>query len=264
MSKTIFRVEKNKDNPFVMIDRRPIENPNLSWRAKGVLTYLISRPDNWTVRLGDLVKRSTDGSAAIRKAVRELRDAGHIVYNVERENGRIKQWILQVHEVPLLLSDFQQVEIQQVEIRTVNDTESINENDSNGVPPNYGYDWQIAAGVKEIKAVDDKANKMRDAANLIAMGTGVLSAEIFDLALAFQQARQKVFTEDDVKGQRKAAKSMLQKGIKPAHVIEAVKKLLGDDMTVTDLYSVIKTADNIANPPPEQSGMNPQGLEIKL
>ena len=63
--KTIFRVKKNADNPFVMIDRRPIENPKLSWKAKGILAYLLSRPDNWVVRLGDLVKHSPDGAFSV-------------------------------------------------------------------------------------------------------------------------------------------------------------------------------------------------------
>ena len=53
-SRTIFRISKNKENPYVMMDRRPIENAELSWGAKGVLAYLLSRPDNWTVRLQDL------------------------------------------------------------------------------------------------------------------------------------------------------------------------------------------------------------------
>jgi hypothetical protein len=101
--KTIFRVEKNKDNPFVMIDRRPIENPCLSWRAKGVLTYLVSRPDNWIVRLGDLVKRSPEGVYAVRAALKELTSAGHITRREEREEGtgRFKQYVLEVRELPI-------------------------------------------------------------------------------------------------------------------------------------------------------------------
>jgi len=102
--KTIFKVEKNKDNPFVMIDRRPIENSTLSWRAKGVLTYLISRPENWIVRLGDLVKRSPDGVFAVRAALKELSKAGHITRREERdESGRFKQYVLEVHEIPVTL-----------------------------------------------------------------------------------------------------------------------------------------------------------------
>lgn len=99
--KTIFRTEKNAGNPFVMIDRRPIENQNLSWKAKGILTYLLSRPDNWTVRLGDLANRSTDGVTAIRAALKELTKAGHLTRREEREGGRFKQYVLIVHEVPV-------------------------------------------------------------------------------------------------------------------------------------------------------------------
>lgn len=261
MSKTIFRVEKNKDNPFVMIDRRPIENPKLSWRAKGILTYLISRPDNWTVRLGDLVKRSTDGSAAIRKAVRELREAGHIIYNVERENGRIKQWILQVHEVPILHSDFLQVEKQQVENRTVNDIELTKKDLSNGLQP-MPLDWKLAHG-EEItqKDLETKDAERVDIANLIATGMGVDSTAAYNLAYAFMVARDITIPTSQVKGQRKAIKEMLELHVFPIHIVQAVQELTGKNMTITDLFSVSKTAIALANPAPT-SGMNPQNLEI--
>jgi hypothetical protein len=135
--KTIFRVEKNKDNPFVMIDRRPIENPVLSWRAKGILTYLISRPDNWIVRLGDLVKRSPDGVYAVRSALKELTNAGHLTRKEERENGKFKQYVLLVHEVPITgtvtnlpQAAEPQTEKPQAGNLTLNDTD-LNENELN-------------------------------------------------------------------------------------------------------------------------------------
>jgi hypothetical protein len=123
-AKTIFRIEKNKDNPYVMIDRRLIENPSLSWKAKGLLAYLLSRPDNWTVRFQDLVKRSPDGGHTVRAAMKELKQAGHVKVVAEREQGRIKQWIYTVYELPDCV--FQQVEKQDVENRTLNDTDSNN------------------------------------------------------------------------------------------------------------------------------------------
>ncbi len=117
-AQTIFRVEKNPDNPFVMIDRRPIENPKLSWKAKGLLAYLLSRPDNWIVRFRDLVNRSPDGAHTVRAAMKELRAAGHVKVLAEREKGRVLQWTYTIHESPD--GDFQQVEKQQVENRTLN------------------------------------------------------------------------------------------------------------------------------------------------
>lgn len=101
-SKTIFRTMKDKDNPFVMIDRRPLENPSLSWKAKGILSYILSRPDNWTVQIGDLVKRSTDKAFAIRGAIKELIAAGHIYRREERDakTGRFLRYVLEVYELP--------------------------------------------------------------------------------------------------------------------------------------------------------------------
>jgi hypothetical protein len=113
--KTVFRVAKNADNPFVMIDRRPIENCALSWKAKGILAYLLSRPDDWIIRFRDLVNRSTDGAHMVRAAMSELKKAGHIKVTTEREGGRITRWVYQVYEIPLV--ENQEVEKQQVKKR---------------------------------------------------------------------------------------------------------------------------------------------------
>ena len=121
-AQTIFRAEKNPDNPFVMIDRRAVENPKLSWRAKGLLAYLLSRPDDWVVRFKDLAKRAPDGAHTIRAAMKELKAAGHVEVITEREGGKITKWIYKVHEVPH--GGFQQVEKQDVENRTYSNTKS--------------------------------------------------------------------------------------------------------------------------------------------
>jgi len=101
VNKTIIRVAKNADNPFVMMDKRPLEKPYLSWKAKGLLAYLLSRPDDWTVRLGDLVKRSTDGEYATRQAIKELESAGHITKTQERKDGQFAEVVYTVYEQPL-------------------------------------------------------------------------------------------------------------------------------------------------------------------
>lgn len=119
-AQTIFRVEKSADNPFVMIDRRVIENPKLSWKAKGLLAYLLSRPDDWTVRFKDLVNRAPDGAHTVRAAMKELKAAGHVQVTTERDGGKIIKWTYTVYEVPL--ADFQQVEKQDVEKRAFKKT----------------------------------------------------------------------------------------------------------------------------------------------
>ena len=99
--KTIFRRAKDRDNPFVMIDKNVFENPDLSWKAKGLMGYLLSRPDDWTVRMGDLVKRSPDGMASVRTTVNELIDHGYMTRErIQTDHGWF-QWTIEVYETPI-------------------------------------------------------------------------------------------------------------------------------------------------------------------
>ena len=112
---TIYRVVKSANNPYVMIDRRPIDNPAMSWKAKGMLTYLMSRPDGWEVSVSDLINHAKDGEASTRAGLKELKDAGHMKYTKMRDKGRITGWLIEVFEIPH--SDFQDVENQDMENR---------------------------------------------------------------------------------------------------------------------------------------------------
>lgn len=127
---TIFRTVKNKENPYVMIDRRPIDNPELSFKAKGILTYLMSRPDGWEVSVADLFNHAKDGEDAIRSGLSELRDAGHMKYTQSRQQGRITGMLIEVFEVPNTSphADFPDVEKPDVEnptqvLKTLSNTE---------------------------------------------------------------------------------------------------------------------------------------------
>jgi hypothetical protein len=121
-------------------------------------------------------------------------------------------------------------------------------------------DWQIASGKPIEKMPDNFLQEAQDAANLVGTGMGVLALDGYELSMAFMQARHIVFTESQIKAQRKAAKAMLEAKVKPEHVRLAVEKLTEKNMTVTDLFSVTKTAIDLAHP--SGSGLNPQGLKI--
>lgn len=141
---TIFRVEKSKDNPFVMMDRRPLEKPYLSWKAKGLLAYLLSRPDNWVINFGDLVKRSTDGEHATRAAAHELINARHIKVEKERdEKGKIVKWTYTVYEQPL--PENQQVGNPDVGNRNINDSDikGDGKNNEEEAAPTFGDAWSF-------------------------------------------------------------------------------------------------------------------------
>lgn len=98
---SIIRVNKNKDNPYVMINKGFLEDSNLSFKAKGILTYLLSKPDNWTCQVKDLQNKGKDGRDSIYNGLKELREHGYLIKKPLRDKeGRIKEWEEEVFEVP--------------------------------------------------------------------------------------------------------------------------------------------------------------------
>ncbi|MDU7472120.1 MAG: helix-turn-helix domain-containing protein [Paenibacillus macerans] len=73
----IVRVSK-RDSSYAIIDPYFLSDERLSWKAKGLLGYLLSKPSNWRVYVSDLVKRSKDGKDAVYSALKELEAAGYI------------------------------------------------------------------------------------------------------------------------------------------------------------------------------------------
>lgn len=135
-TKTIFRVVKSPNNPFVMMDKRVLATPKLSYKAKGILAYLLSRPDNWTINISDVVNHSSDGEFAVRAGLKELIAAGYVRRKAERnDKQQILRWVMEVFEHPLQLPKVEQeseepdrgnlhVAFPDVENRDVNNTDS--------------------------------------------------------------------------------------------------------------------------------------------
>lgn len=96
----IIRIQK-RDNPFVQIDKRPLEDERLSWKAKGLLAHLLCKPDTWEISVADLVSRSRDGREAVQSALRELKQLGYATLESKRgDGGRLlgKTWV--IYELP--------------------------------------------------------------------------------------------------------------------------------------------------------------------
>jgi len=99
---TIFRVVKNKHNPYVMIAKDVINDPSLSMKATAVLVYILSKPDHWQVYLKDVVKHFKDGRDAVANAIKELESEGYLKKSRRRlPNGQFKGWKYEIYESPL-------------------------------------------------------------------------------------------------------------------------------------------------------------------
>jgi hypothetical protein len=102
---TTFRVSKDRDNPYVMLDKFSLNDASISLKAKGLLAYLLSKPNDWVVKEHDLIAHCRDGRDSVRAAIRELEHAGYIVRGERRrdEKGRMYEREYEVRERPSLV-----------------------------------------------------------------------------------------------------------------------------------------------------------------
>ena len=74
---SVFRVEKNKG--YTVLSNHHLRNHALSLKAKGLLSQMLSLPEDWDYTLQGLAQINKESIDAIREAVRELERAGYIV-----------------------------------------------------------------------------------------------------------------------------------------------------------------------------------------
>ena len=75
---------------YATIDKTGLEDVRLSFKARGLLAFLLSKPDNWEVYTAYLVKSGPDGRASVLSGLRELEEAGYIRRMRGRDAGG--QW----------------------------------------------------------------------------------------------------------------------------------------------------------------------------
>lgn len=86
-----------RSTKFTMMSNHGLHNKNLSFKAKGLLAYMLSLPDDWIFYQSELEERSTDGSSAIRSGLTELEEAGYLVKKrIRDEKGQLRgtDWII--------------------------------------------------------------------------------------------------------------------------------------------------------------------------
>ena len=96
---SVFRVEKNKG--YTVKSNHHLRNHTLSLKAKGLLSQMLSLPEDWDYTLQGLAQINKESIDAIREAVRELERAGYIKRSRERdERGCLRWTVYTIYEQP--------------------------------------------------------------------------------------------------------------------------------------------------------------------
>ena len=81
----VFRVEKTND--YTVMANHHLRNHALSLKAKGLLSQMLSLPEDWDYTLSGLAEINRESKDAIRAAVQELEQAGYIQRRQTQDKG---------------------------------------------------------------------------------------------------------------------------------------------------------------------------------
>lgn len=76
---TVMRTFKNKN--YTVMSNTHLRDKNLSLKAKGLLSVMLSLPDNWNYSIAGLVAICKENETAIKSALNELKENGYLIVN---------------------------------------------------------------------------------------------------------------------------------------------------------------------------------------
>lgn len=95
----VFRVEKTRD--FTVMSNHHLRNTKLSLKAKGLMSLILSLPEDWDYTLKGLTYICKDGEDSVAKALKELEKEGYLTrQRLRLPNGRLVSVEYTIHEQP--------------------------------------------------------------------------------------------------------------------------------------------------------------------
>ncbi|MHA4131480.1 DnaD domain-containing protein [Bacillus cereus] len=108
----IIRVKK--DSNYSVINNTGLKDERLSWKAKGILAYALTLPDDWTFHISELARHAKDGEDSLCTGFKELKELGYVKRYPVRDGNtkKITRWDTEIYETPQ--RDMPQMENQDV------------------------------------------------------------------------------------------------------------------------------------------------------
>lgn len=103
MSRNIVRVNKTKN--YTVMSNTHLNDTRLSWKAKGIHSYVLSLPDDWKIILTHLKTMATDGEKSMRSGLKELYDLYYWQRYAIYVDGIIDKWVTEIYEEPFPAKD---------------------------------------------------------------------------------------------------------------------------------------------------------------
>ena len=103
-------IKSKQTDPFSRIPNSILENQELSWKEKGLLSYLLSKPVGFNVTTADIEEKSTDGKSSVYSTINRLIELGYARrYRIRDSAGKVAGWRYDVSDAPVFVTSETQV-----------------------------------------------------------------------------------------------------------------------------------------------------------
>ena len=94
----VFKIEKNKN--YTIMSNHHLRDKLLSYKAKGLLSFMLSLPEDWDYSINGLAKVSKEGKKAIRAMLEELEEKHYLIRKrIQLQNGQF-DYEYHIYEMP--------------------------------------------------------------------------------------------------------------------------------------------------------------------
>ena len=118
----VFKIEKNKN--YTVMSNYHLRDKNLSYKAKGLLSFMLSLPEDWDYSINGLTSISKEGVKAIKNILKELKNCGYLV--IDKNQNEIGQY-----EYEYLIYEYPEYQKGEVDLGEVEKGIQINTNKQN-------------------------------------------------------------------------------------------------------------------------------------
>lgn len=94
----VFKIEKNKN--YTIMSNYHLRDKNLSLKAKGLLSFMLSLPENWDYSLSGLIAVCKEQESSIKSTLKELKEAGYLVIEKVRGEKGYFEYNYLIYELP--------------------------------------------------------------------------------------------------------------------------------------------------------------------
>lgn len=96
------KIKKQYEKRYTVTDNQLIEDDRLSWKARGIFTYLWAQSDDWEFYEIEVTKHAPDGRDSLRTGLKELEKFGYLKRTIKRDKGRFNKYDWILSDTPML------------------------------------------------------------------------------------------------------------------------------------------------------------------